>query len=119
MLTDPACGPRHWLTHAAFALDLSSPPALVMLAEASAERCSCCRFCRLSRLMFEGRARSRNSLLNLRISGVKVRDAQGRKMSKSLGNVVDPLDSISEYGADALRYTLATGEHMCGKALAP
>ena len=40
----------------------------------------------------------------------QVRDAQGRKMSKSLGNVVDPLDAIGEYGADALRYTLATGE---------
>jgi valyl-tRNA synthetase len=40
----------------------------------------------------------------------QVRDGQGRKMSKSLGNVVDPLDSIAEYGADALRYTLATGE---------
>ncbi|KAL2645155.1 hypothetical protein R1flu_012742 [Riccia fluitans] len=38
-----------------------------------------------------------------------VRDAQGRKMSKSLGNVIDPLDTISEYGADALRFTLATG----------
>jgi valyl-tRNA synthetase len=36
-------------------------------------------------------------------------------MSKSLGNVVDPLDSIAEYGADALRYTLATGEHTCGR----
>lgn len=41
-----------------------------------------------------------------------VRDAQGRKMSKSLGNVVDPLDSIAEYGTDALRYTLATGTTM-------
>eukprot|EP00892_Ulva_mutabilis_P000534 jgi/Ulvmu1/10481/UM064_0018.1 len=38
-----------------------------------------------------------------------VRDEQGRKMSKSLGNVVDPLDVSSEYGCDALRYTLATG----------
>eukprot|EP00271_Cylindrocystis_brebissonii_P000729 TRINITY_DN10959_c0_g1_i1.p1 TRINITY_DN10959_c0_g1~~TRINITY_DN10959_c0_g1_i1.p1 ORF type:complete len:1115 (-),score=201.21 TRINITY_DN10959_c0_g1_i1:1125-4418(-) len=38
-----------------------------------------------------------------------VRDAQGRKMSKSLGNVVDPLDTLREYGADALRFTLATG----------
>ncbi|CAI5992387.1 unnamed protein product [Closterium sp. NIES-65] len=38
-----------------------------------------------------------------------VRDAQGRKMSKSLGNVVDPLDTINEFGTDALRYTLATG----------
>ena len=38
-----------------------------------------------------------------------VRDAQGRKMSKSLGNGIDPLDIIDEYGADALRFTLATG----------
>ena len=38
-----------------------------------------------------------------------IRDAQGRKMSKSLGNGVDPLDIIAEYGADALRFTLVTG----------
>ena len=38
-----------------------------------------------------------------------VRDAQGRKMSKSLGNGIDPLEIIEKYGADALRYALATG----------
>ena len=38
-----------------------------------------------------------------------VRDAQGRKMSKSLGNGIDPLQVIDEYGADALRFMLATG----------
>jgi len=38
-----------------------------------------------------------------------VRDAEGRKMSKSLGNGVDPLDVIAEYGADAMRYMLSTG----------
>ena len=38
-----------------------------------------------------------------------VRDAQGRKMSKSLGNGVDPLLEIEKYGADALRFSLATG----------
>ena len=38
-----------------------------------------------------------------------VRDEQGRKMSKSLGNVLDPLDLIAQYGADALRFTLLTG----------
>ena len=38
-----------------------------------------------------------------------VRDAQGRKMSKSLGNGVDPLEEIEKYGADALRFMLATG----------
>lgn len=38
-----------------------------------------------------------------------VRDSQGRKMSKSLGNGIDPLEIIGQYGADALRFTLATG----------
>ena len=38
-----------------------------------------------------------------------VRDAQGRKMSKSLGNGIDPLEVIEQYGADALRMTLITG----------
>ena len=38
-----------------------------------------------------------------------VRDAQGRKMSKSLGNGIDPLEIIDSYGADALRFMLATG----------
>lgn len=38
-----------------------------------------------------------------------VRDEEGRKMSKSLGNGIDPLDVIDQYGADALRFTLATG----------
>ena len=34
---------------------------------------------------------------------------QGRKMSKTLGNVIDPLDTIKEFGTDALRFTLALG----------
>ena len=38
-----------------------------------------------------------------------VRDSQGRKMSKSLGNGIDPLEVIDQYGADALRFTLVTG----------
>ncbi len=38
-----------------------------------------------------------------------VRDSQGRKMSKSLGNGIDPIEIIDKYGADALRFTLATG----------
>ncbi len=38
-----------------------------------------------------------------------VRDSQGRKMSKSLGNGIDPLEVVEQYGADALRFTLATG----------
>lgn len=42
------------------------------------------------------------------ITGI-IRDAEGRKMSKSLGNGVDPLDVIEQYGADAMRFMLATG----------
>ncbi len=38
-----------------------------------------------------------------------VRDSEGRKMSKSLGNGIDPLEVIEKYGADALRFTLVTG----------
>lgn len=38
-----------------------------------------------------------------------IRDSQGRKMSKSLGNGIDPLEVIEQYGADALRFTIATG----------
>jgi len=41
-----------------------------------------------------------------------VRDSQGRKMSKTLGNGVDPLDVIEEYGADALRFSLISGTTM-------
>ena len=38
-----------------------------------------------------------------------IRDSQGRKMSKSLGNGVDPIDVVNKYGADALRFTIITG----------
>ncbi|XP_017975494.1 PREDICTED: valine--tRNA ligase, chloroplastic/mitochondrial 2 isoform X2 [Theobroma cacao] len=38
-----------------------------------------------------------------------IRDSEGRKMSKTLGNVIDPLDTIEEFGTDALRFTLALG----------
>jgi valyl-tRNA synthetase len=38
-----------------------------------------------------------------------IRDSQGRKMTKSLGNVVDPLLAVNQFGTDALRFTLATG----------
>ncbi|XP_047333712.1 valine--tRNA ligase, chloroplastic/mitochondrial 2 isoform X2 [Impatiens glandulifera] len=38
-----------------------------------------------------------------------IRDSQGRKMSKTLGNVIDPLDTIKEFGTDALRFSLALG----------
>jgi leucyl-tRNA synthetase len=39
----------------------------------------------------------------------QVRDDKGRKMSKSLGNVIDPLEVVGQYGTDALRFTMATG----------
>ncbi len=45
---------------------------------------------------------------NVFIHGI-IRDAQGRKMSKSLGNGIDPLEAIEQYGADSLRFTLANG----------
>src|SRR3990172_5767851 len=45
---------------------------------------------------------------NLYLHGL-IRDAKGRKMTKSLGNVVDPLKVADKYGVDALRFTLATG----------
>ena len=41
-----------------------------------------------------------------------IRDKEGRKMSKSLGNGVDPMDVIEEYGADALRFFLTTGTSL-------
>lgn len=41
-----------------------------------------------------------------------VRDEKGRKMSKSLGNVVDPLQVVDQYGTDALRFTMATGKGL-------
>ncbi len=41
-----------------------------------------------------------------------IRDAQGRKMSKSLGNGIDPLEVVDKYGADVLRFTLITGNAM-------
>ena len=45
------------------------------------------------------------SYTHLCIHGI-VRDSQGRKMSKSLGNGIDPLEVIAQYGADALRFML-------------
>jgi len=41
-----------------------------------------------------------------------VRDAQGQKMSKTKGNVIDPLDAIGKYGTDALRYMFKTTAYI-------
>ncbi len=63
----------------------------------------------VARMIFSGVEHMKQVPFNtVFIHGI-VRDAQGRKMSKSLGNGIDPLLVIDEYGADALRFTLATG----------
>ena len=61
------------------------------------------------RMMFSGLEQTGRVPFNTVLIHGLVRDAQGRKMSKSLGNGIDPLEVIDEYGADALRFTLATG----------
>lgn len=61
------------------------------------------------RMMFSGLEHTgRAPFKNIFIHGL-VRDAQGRKMSKSLGNGVDPIEVIKDFGADALRFTLLNG----------
>ncbi|MBE3569136.1 MAG: valine--tRNA ligase [Bacillales bacterium] len=63
----------------------------------------------VSRMIFQGlEFTGKRPFKDVLIHGL-VRDAQGRKMSKSLGNGVDPMDVIDQYGADSLRYFLATG----------
>ncbi|TDM13023.1 valine--tRNA ligase [Macrococcus lamae] len=63
----------------------------------------------VARMIFQGiEFTDRRPFDNVLIHGL-VRAEDGRKMSKSLGNGVDPMDIIDEYGADALRYFLATG----------
>ena len=61
------------------------------------------------RMMFSGLAQTGKVPFDTVLIHGLVRDSQGRKMSKSLGNGVDPLEIIESYGADALRFTLATG----------
>ena len=63
----------------------------------------------VARMIFSGVAEMGKAPFSTVFIHGLVRDSQGRKMSKSLGNGVDPLDIIAEYGADALRFTLATG----------
>ncbi len=63
----------------------------------------------VSRMIFSGLEHTGKAPFeNVLIHGL-VRDEQGRKMSKSLGNGIDPLEVIAQYGADALRFTLVTG----------
>ena len=63
----------------------------------------------VSRMIFQGlEFTGERPFKDVLIHGL-VRDEQGRKMSKSLDNGVDPMDVIDKYGADALRYTLSTG----------
>ncbi len=63
----------------------------------------------VSRMIFSGLAYTDKVPFKTVLIHGLVRDAQGRKMSKSLGNGVDPLEEIDKYGADALRFMLATG----------
>ena len=63
----------------------------------------------VSRMIFSGLAYTDKAPFDTVLIHGLVRDAQGRKMSKSLGNGIDPLEIIDQYGADALRFTLATG----------
>ncbi len=61
------------------------------------------------RMVFSGYEHTGKSPFHTVLIHGLVRDSQGRKMSKSLGNGIDPLEVIDEYGADALRLTLVTG----------
>ena len=63
----------------------------------------------VARMIFSGMEHmNKEPFKHVFIHGI-VRDSQGRKMSKSLGNGIDPLEVIKDYGADALRFTLASG----------
>ncbi|NMB44507.1 MAG: valine--tRNA ligase [Clostridiales bacterium] len=61
------------------------------------------------RMVFSGYEYTGKAPFNKVLIHGLVRDSQGRKMSKSLGNGIDPLEVIDKYGADALRFTLTTG----------
>ncbi len=63
----------------------------------------------VARMIFSGLEQMKEKpFSHVLVHGI-VRDAQGRKMSKSLGNGIDPLEVIEKYGADALRFSLITG----------
>ncbi len=61
------------------------------------------------RMIFSGYKQMKEAPFHTVLFHGLVRDSEGRKMSKSLGNGIDPLDVIDKYGADALRLTLVTG----------
>ena len=61
------------------------------------------------RMVFSGYEYTGKSPFHTTLINSLIRDAHGKKMSKSAGNGIDPLDIIDQYGADALRFTLVTG----------
>lgn len=63
----------------------------------------------VARMIFSGMEHMKEKPFSHVLIHGLVRDSQGRKMSKSLGNGIDPLEVIDKYGADALRFSLATG----------
>ncbi|MDR1927367.1 MAG: valine--tRNA ligase [Oscillospiraceae bacterium] len=63
----------------------------------------------VSRMIFSGLEHTGRAPFSTVLVHGLIRDAQGRKMSKSMGNGIDPLDIIAQYGTDALRFALATG----------
>ena len=66
----------------------------------------------ISRMMTQGlELTNQNPFKDVVVHGI-VRDSQGRKMSKSLGNGIDPIEIIEKYGADALRFSVLSGTTM-------
>ena len=63
----------------------------------------------VARMIFSGLKHTGKAPFDTVLIHGLLRDSQGRKMSKSLGNGIDPVDVINQYGADALRFTLVTG----------
>jgi valyl-tRNA synthetase len=63
----------------------------------------------VARMIFSGMEQMKKEPFHIVLIHGLVRDNQGRKMSKSLGNGIDPLDMVEQYGADALRFNLITG----------
>ena len=63
----------------------------------------------VARMIFSGLKHTGEAPFDTVLFHGLLRDSQGRKMSKSLGNGIDPVDVINQYGADALRFTLVTG----------